>query len=218
MLHFRSYSRMPFGFAAQRGRVGRSMLQRQCACGTRTDGAAECAECAEKDKRLQRKARPGAFEAVPGIVYDVLRRPGQPLDEESRSHMESQFDYDFSRVRIHSDPEAERSAEATNADAYTVGHDIVFAAGRYAPATEGGKRLLAHELAHVVQQDSSTTETPAAIPIGKKDEHEIAADEMAASAVGPSGSTPHIDMAAPLQLQAKDNDATANANAQQAAL
>ena len=66
--------------------------------------------------------------------------------------MEPQFGHDFSSVRIHADAAAAESATAVNALAYTVGRDIVFAADRYAPATAAGRRLLAHELTHVVQQ------------------------------------------------------------------
>jgi hypothetical protein len=66
--------------------------------------------------------------------------------------MEQRFGCDFSKVRVHSDAAAEQSARALNAQAYTVGHDIVFGAGQFAPTTEQGRRLLAHELTHVVQQ------------------------------------------------------------------
>lgn len=66
--------------------------------------------------------------------------------------MESRFGHDFSQVRVHADSRASDSARAINASAYTVGRDLVFQAGRYRPETEAGKRLLAHELTHVVQQ------------------------------------------------------------------
>jgi hypothetical protein len=70
--------------------------------------------------------------------------------------MEARFGYDFSRVRVHTDATAAESARAVQALAYTVGEDIVFGAGRYAPATGAGQRLLAHELTHVVQQGGFT--------------------------------------------------------------
>lgn len=76
--------------------------------------------------------------------------------------MESRFGHDFSRVRVHTDPLAARSAEAVAAQAYTVGSDVVFGVGRYAPASRDGQRLLAHELAHVVQQ--SVRELSHALP------------------------------------------------------
>ena len=69
--------------------------------------------------------------------------------------MEPRFDQDFSRVRVHTDSKAAETARAVNAQAFTVGQDVVFGAGQYAPDTHGGRRLLAHELAHVVQQGGS---------------------------------------------------------------
>ncbi|HEX6938861.1 MAG TPA: DUF4157 domain-containing protein [Longimicrobiales bacterium] len=89
---------------------------------------------------------------APPIVQDVLRSPGRPLDAAARAYFEPRFGVEFDRVRIHTDADAARSADALGALAYTVGRDIVFAAGRYAPETAEGKRLLAHELTHVQQQ------------------------------------------------------------------
>ncbi|HTQ30574.1 MAG TPA: DUF4157 domain-containing protein [Opitutaceae bacterium] len=86
---------------------------------------------------------------APSIVHDVLRSSGQPLESTTRAFMEPRFGYDFSRVRVHTDAKAAESAAAVSAQAYTVGSNIVFGSGR------GGaenKQLLAHELAHVVQQ------------------------------------------------------------------
>src|SRR5690606_23314704 len=78
--------------------------------------------------------------------------PGKALDPATRRFMESRFGYDFSIVRLHSDATAAQSARDVNAHAYTVGHHIVFGAGRFQPETHDGRRLLAHELTHVVQQ------------------------------------------------------------------
>lgn len=105
-------------------------------------------------RTMQRKAAGprGANYSVPAIVHDVLRSPGQPLERQAQSFMESRFGHDFSRVRIHADAQAAKSAQQIDAKAYTVGPDIVFGAGRYGPQTESGRLLLAHELAHVVQQ------------------------------------------------------------------
>jgi hypothetical protein len=89
---------------------------------------------------------------VPPIVHEVLRSPGQHLDARSRTFMESGFGWSFSQVQVHTDGKAAESARAMNAQAYTVGQDLVFGAGQYAPNTRTGRRLLAHELAHVVQQ------------------------------------------------------------------
>ena len=89
---------------------------------------------------------------VPSSVHDVLQSPGQPLDTGTRSIMESRFGSDLSGVRIHTGDQAAQSARDVNALAYTVGQDIVFDESRYQPSTPGGQRLLAHELAHTVQQ------------------------------------------------------------------
>ena len=93
--------------------------------------------------------------SVPPIVHEVIDAPGQPLDPGTRSFMEARFGHDFSRVRVHADARAAQSARAIRAHAYTVGQDVVFDAGRYATRTPGGRHLLAHELAHTVQQERS---------------------------------------------------------------
>jgi hypothetical protein len=82
----------------------------------------------------------------------VLGTDGFPLSAEIRAYFEPRFGHDFSKVRIHTYDRAAQSAAALNASAYTVGSDIAFASGLYAPITAAGRRLLAHELAHVVQQ------------------------------------------------------------------
>jgi len=89
---------------------------------------------------------------VPPIVHEVLRSPGQPLDPSARAYMEPRFGHDFARVRVHQDEKAGASASALGALAYTAGRLVVFARGSYAPRDASGTRLLAHELAHVIQQ------------------------------------------------------------------
>lgn len=91
-------------------------------------------------------------DTAPASVDRVLASSGKPLDPALRQDMEQRFGHDFSRVRVHSGAAAEQSARDVNAHAYTVGRDIVFGVGQFAPATPGGRRLLAHELTHVVQQ------------------------------------------------------------------
>ena len=81
---------------------------------------------------------------------------GQPLSPLTRDFFEPRFGYDFSRVRVHNDREASYAARGIQARAYTLGSDIFFGAGQYSPATAAGKRLLAHELSHTIQQGSST--------------------------------------------------------------
>lgn len=145
----------------------------------------ECADC-EDEENLARKANcPGGnqeeFErsaAAPPIVSEVLRSPGAPLDVAARAFFEPRIGRDLSRVRVHTDARAGDSANAVNALAYTVGRDVVFAPGRYAPDEAEGKKLLAHELAHTVQQRQSTVS-----PIGTvgppADPYEEEADQVA---------------------------------------
>jgi hypothetical protein len=104
--------------------------------------------------RIQRFAgqSSGQMGAAPASVDRALASSGRPLEPALRQDMESRFGHDFSTVRVHSGAAAEQSARDVNAHAYTVGHNIAFGAGRYAPATHEGRRLLAHELVHVVQQ------------------------------------------------------------------
>jgi Domain of unknown function (DUF4157) len=97
-------------------------------------------------------------------VQEVLSSSGQPLDAETQNFMGARFGHDFSRVRVHTDERAGESAHAVNALAYTVGNDVVFDGGEYMPETETGRHLLAHELAHVVQQSRGGDHTPPPIP------------------------------------------------------
>lgn len=89
---------------------------------------------------------------APPIVHEALRSGGEPLDVETRAFMEPRIGHDLSGVRIHTGSRADESARAVAANAYTVGQDAVFAAGRFNPRTSEGQRLLAHELAHTIQQ------------------------------------------------------------------
>lgn len=94
---------------------------------------------------------------APPIVQQALASPGRPLENTTRLFFETRWERDFSAVRLHTDNVAAESARALSARAYTVGSNIVFAAGEYAPATNTGRRLIAHELAHVLQQATSGT-------------------------------------------------------------
>lgn len=96
---------------------------------------------------------------VPPIVHEVLRSPGQPLSSSVRAFMEPRLGHDFSQVRVHTDTQAVVSAQAVNALAYAVGHHVVFGNGQYQPDTSEGRHLLAHELAHVVQQENRSTQS-----------------------------------------------------------
>ena len=116
-----------------------------------------CAACEAEEEdaqKLQRKiagTRNAADREAPPIVHEVLRTPGQPLDAATRAFFEPRFGHDFSQVRVHTDDKAAQSARKISALAYTVGQDIAFADGQYAE-----RRLVAHELAHTIQQGQQT--------------------------------------------------------------
>lgn len=98
----------------------------------------------------------GQREVVSASVEQVLTSPGRPLDAALQQDMGRRFGHDFSHVRVHTGPLAEQSAREVNAQAYTVGHDVVFDAGRFAPGSAEGRKLIAHELTHVVQQGAAS--------------------------------------------------------------
>ncbi|HEV2777784.1 MAG TPA: DUF4157 domain-containing protein [Actinophytocola sp.] len=115
-------------------------------------------DCEHDEQRPVRRSATGPAPATaPPLVHDVLRSPGSPLDAGTRAHLEPLFGHDFSRVRVHSDARAAASARAVHARAYTVGESIVLADGAPTPGSAAGRRLLAHELAHVVQQSAAGT-------------------------------------------------------------
>jgi hypothetical protein len=128
------------------------LLQRKCSCG------GSCPDCGgDDDKKKKVQAKHISTEEpqpliAPDSVNDVLRSTGNPLDEKTLALMEQGFGYDFSHVRVHTDTKAGASAKELNALAYTSGNEIVFSPGHYAPETKTGRKLLAHELTHVVQQ------------------------------------------------------------------
>ena len=97
----------------------------------------------------------GGASVAPVSVEQAIAGQGRPLEPSLRQDMEGRFGHDFSRVRVHLGTAAERSARDVGARAYTVGHDVVFGAAQFAPASPTGRRLLAHELAHVLQQGPS---------------------------------------------------------------
>jgi hypothetical protein len=135
--------------------VPAGLLQRQCACGGSPGADGECTAC--RKKRLQRQSAGQAEPVgVSSLVHEVLRAPGQPLDPATRAFMEPRFGHDFGAVRVHADARAAQSARSVNALAYTVGRNVVFGSGQYAPHTREGRSLMAHELTHVVQQGVHT--------------------------------------------------------------
>jgi len=113
----------------------------------------------EEEELIQAKETSGQIPHVSTIIQNQihsLRGGGQPLSPSLRNFFEPRFGHDFSRVRVHTDAEAAQAAQAVNARAYTVGGDVVFGAGQYAPKTMVGQRLIAHELTHVVQDNSQS--------------------------------------------------------------
>ncbi len=142
------------------------ILQRKCACGGSSGSYGGCEEC--RKKALQRRAVGRRPETAPAIVDEVLRSAGQPLNAGDRAFFEPRFGHDFSHVRVHTDERAVQSARAVAALAYTVGDDVVFGAGQYAPHTGTGRRLLAHELAHTVQQSAAgSSHSGATLPVSQ---------------------------------------------------
>src|SRR5262249_24053237 len=145
------------------------MLQRKCvACNKHTVAGDKCPECGKKSNgSLQRAATSAeAINGAPPIVHEALRSSGRPLDAATREFMEPRFGHDFSGVRVHTDSQAAESARAVNALAYTVGRDVVFGSGQYAPGMTAGRKLLAHELAHTIQQAGSGSVSLGKLTIG----------------------------------------------------
>jgi len=117
----------------------------------------KCSHCEEEEREMQRKELNGEEASVDNDLenyVDNLDSKGQSLPEEVRNFYEPRIGYDFSKVKIHNDSVAAKSAQSINALAYTSGNNIVFNSGQYSPNTEGGKKLLGHELTHVVQQSN----------------------------------------------------------------
>jgi outer membrane protein OmpA-like peptidoglycan-associated protein len=144
----------------------------------------KCADCDQKDKEIQRQGD-GDLSTVPE-EFEAARQcsgTGQPLDAGTRSFMESRFGQDFSDVRVHTDSGAIEAAKQIQAQAFTTGRDIYFGRGRFQPQATEGQKLLAHELAHTLQQDTlSSTQTKGKFS-SPNDPLEQAADDMAAKVV-----------------------------------
>ncbi|MDT5267905.1 MAG: hypothetical protein QOH49_91 [Acidobacteriota bacterium] len=123
------------------------MEEKPCACG------GSCARCGGgKEPLVRRKADAGQGGQSAPDSFALGLGPGRPLDLRTRAFFEARFNQDFGHVRVHTDAQAADSARAVNAQAYTLGGNVVFDRGRFSPDTAEGRRLLAHELTHVVQQ------------------------------------------------------------------
>jgi hypothetical protein len=120
----------------------------------------KCAEC-EVEEKVQTKLDGTGLDSrgigarAPAVVDEALRSPSRPLDAAARAFFEPRLGRSLDKVRVHTGARAADSARAVGAQAYTVGEQIVFNAGRYAPSTDSGRHLLAHELVHTVQQRES---------------------------------------------------------------
>jgi Domain of unknown function (DUF4157) len=149
-------------------------------------------------KTTPRSAQQTAPERIVGLqrsagnraVTGLLGRPGSALDPALRESLSSRFGADLGDVRVHTDPDAAASAVRLRAHAYTVGHDIVFGPGRFSPHTNDGRRLLAHELAHVVQQGSGPGPGAGSRVSGPSDRLEAEAERAADTAL--AGGRPHL--------------------------
>jgi hypothetical protein len=232
---------------------GAPRLQRKCDCES-AGGGTSCPAC--HDEQLQRRAAAeGPAGDVPGIVYETLRAPGQPLPPATRAFFEDRFGgegapeaalpvggsaeglsvsepgdageraadrmaeqvlrraeappprhgtgFDFSRVRVHADARAAESARAVQARAYTVGQDIVFAGGEYAPGTSAGRELLAHELAHTTQQAGRLSRAPAGPLDRQLPQHVPKAPSMRSSA---AATTPCATTGCPAKIPGSAQD------------
>jgi Domain of unknown function (DUF4157) len=181
--------------------VPRQAVQR-CACAA---GGGKCAKCQREEQEvLRRSAEPGAPpapEAAGGVVQSVISGPGHPLEAGVRREMEAQFGVSLGGVRVHTDGAAAASAAAVAARAYTVGKHIVFGASTYAPGTPAGRHLLAHELAHTIQQRgaASGVQRLTIDPGGRTSSAEREAEAAAASVARGADVAPLHQMPASLQ-------------------
>lgn len=156
--------------------------------------ARKCAAC-EDEEAIHTKP---AAAAPAGIAMDTdaaVRAAGQggrPLPNEVRAYFEPLFQRDFGTVRVHADGSAAHAAQAIAARAYTVGNDIVFGSGEFAPQTPDGKKLLAHELTHVVQQSQAGPVQASAPPSSPQDAAEREADAVAATASAGHAVAPRV--------------------------
>lgn len=190
----------PAGAAPNRPvtRARSMVLQRKCACG----GQGSCDECDKTKLKLHCHAEDhSSLSIVPPIVEDVLRSPGRPLDPSAREFMEPRFGHDFANVRVHDDRTAAESARAVSARAFTLGRDVVFGAGQYAPDTREGRNLLAHELTHVVQQGDTVVPSQRELEVTTPaDASELEADAVAERVVGMHAEASRIMTSTPLAV------------------
>jgi hypothetical protein len=152
----------------------------KCACGRIAGLDGECAECHRKRLAFQRRTTSHSEPSTaPPIVREALHLPGRSLDSATRAFMEPRFGHDFGQVRVHTDAKAAKAARAMNALAYTVGRDIFFANSQYDLGPTAGDGILAHELAHVVQQKGERIAAGETLEMGAPEPCERQADAAA---------------------------------------
>jgi len=166
--------------AEQVMRMPAPSLQRSCtSCAA---GGSTCPKCeAEKEGLVQRKTKRvsnGSGFVADSFVHDL--GPGQPLDPATRAFFEPRLGQDLGRVQVHADAKAAESARAVNALAYTVGTNVVFGAGQYAPESAAGRKLLAHELVHTVQQSQVSSSSAEQVSLVQRQAQPGAATQPAA--------------------------------------
>lgn len=175
------------------------VLRRKCECGQHTSSG-ECEECKKKkesaeseDPLLRRSAfNRNSIDEVPASVHNAIRYQGRPLDRSTQTRLESNFHCDLSRVRVHSDDSAARAANDINARAFTLGQNIWFGSNEFSPHSPGGFHLLAHEVAHTVQQGTQSPVVQRSLAVGAVDDPAEAAADLAADAAVHSYPIPQL--------------------------
>lgn len=171
---------------SSRALMRRATVQRSCACGQHTTSSGECRECGRSRAPDPSAASRWDRSAGPPAPVSTHSGGGMPLDASTLADLNPRFGHDFSHVRVHADARAADAARAEHALAYTVGENMVFGPGQYAPGTRAGRILLAHELAHVVQQ----TEGRPQGGVSTDDALEKEAQEVAIRTVSGAGALP----------------------------
>jgi hypothetical protein len=162
----------------------------------------KCDDCEKKEERIQRKGE-GNVSAVPDGFEAAMQQSGsgQPLDDGTRSFMESRFGQDFGDVQIHTDSAAADAAKQIQAQAFTTERDIYFGQGRYQPKTTAGQKLLAHELTHVVQQKPGARTNADWSISSPQDASEQEAEAISEQIITASNISPSLVASSPVSLK-----------------
>lgn len=190
--------------------LAKGVLQRKCDCDRIRSVSTDCPECITRhSSSTPPESDRSSYMSEPSLINEVLQSPGQTLTPVTRGFMESRFGRNLSQVRVHTDSKAAKSAQSVNALAYTVGNNIAFDHGQYSPETINGKRLLAHELTHVLQQKSSQKPLQTKLALGgQTNAAERQADTTADAIVFGVGKVPNSFLAASPSIQRACTSAT----------